>query len=235
MKKKPRDLGVITRELQTALKRETADIIDIGRLLNEAREYFVEHGEWLPWLEDNFSLSISTAHNYMAAHKFAIKFPTVVNLKLRPSALYELGHDLDWRTGLFDQKAMKAIFKAAETKYISGRQAREIAEKMRRPPEPPPKSGKELMAEIAARHATAEAARQEADVILGSAPPELPPAPATILHDVTLSPFDQAIQTLKNLQTKPFDKFTGTEHSAGDIDAISDFLRCVAHAVRSRK
>ena len=128
-----RGIERITRELQTALKREAIDIVAIGRLLIEARAK-LEHGEWLPWLAENFGSSISTADNYMVAARFAAKFPTVANLKLRPSALYMLGHDLEHPCGLFDRRAMRAILRAAKTQWISGDQARDIAEELQ-PPE----------------------------------------------------------------------------------------------------
>jgi hypothetical protein len=38
--------------------------ISAGRLLIEAKAK-VRHGEWLPWLENNFPASEDTAHNYM--------------------------------------------------------------------------------------------------------------------------------------------------------------------------
>ena len=65
-KKISRDLKVITKELHAALKREAADIVAIGDLLIEAHAQ-LEHGEWLPWLAENFGSSVSTADNYMAA------------------------------------------------------------------------------------------------------------------------------------------------------------------------
>jgi hypothetical protein len=36
-------------------KREAADVIAIGKLLNEAKDQLPEHGEWLPWLRDSCS------------------------------------------------------------------------------------------------------------------------------------------------------------------------------------
>jgi hypothetical protein len=84
-----RDLKAIATDLQTAMRRESTSIIDIGRLLTEANQQ-LDHGQWLPWLKENFAGCASTAHNYMAAAALAVKFPTVGNLKLRPSALYWL-------------------------------------------------------------------------------------------------------------------------------------------------
>jgi hypothetical protein len=222
-----RDLKVITKELQTALTRETADIIAIGKLLDEANEQ-LEHGEWLPWLAENFGSSVSTADNYMAAARFAAKFPTVGNLRLRPTALYVLGHDLASPSGLYDCKAIRAIFSEAKTKWVNEKRAREIAEALQKPkPEPIP-----TLEEIKAKRAAAKTAEQaEADAIIDGPPPELPPAPEATAHDVILAPFDQAVKTLANLQTKSLEKFAGTAHRALDIRAIADFLHGVANVI----
>jgi hypothetical protein len=229
-KKVSRALSQITSELQTALKRETDDIIAIGALLNEANAQ-LDHGEWLSWLSENFGSSVSTAYNYMKTAKFVAKFPTVGNFKLRPSALYELANDLDDPSGLYDCKAIRAIFKAAKNKWISGSQARDIAEELQKPPEPPPLSEEELAAEMAARQALDAAREAELNAILNGPPPELPPAPETSVHDVILPSFNQAVWTLKNLQTKPLEKFAGSYHSAADIRVIGDFLHQVADVI----
>jgi hypothetical protein len=133
-KKISRDLGVIARELHTALKREAADIITIGALLTEAKNQ-LDHGEWLSWLAANFGSSVSTADNYIAAARFAAKFPTVGNLKLRlrPTALYALGHDLASPSGRYDRKAITAIFSEAQTKWVNAKRAEEIARSLQTP------------------------------------------------------------------------------------------------------
>src|SRR5580704_11623323 len=86
----------ITSELHDIFKRGTADVIQIGRLLRSAKEE-AGHGEFLPWLERELSLSQKSAERYMAAHKFMIevdapllKSDKLSNLHLRPSALYQL-------------------------------------------------------------------------------------------------------------------------------------------------
>ena len=55
-----RTLAIIRDELDVALKREITNIIAIGGLLAEARRH-LRHGEWYPWLEQNFSLSRQSA------------------------------------------------------------------------------------------------------------------------------------------------------------------------------
>ncbi len=225
-KKIKREINSITTDLQNAMKREASNIIAIGKLLIEADEQ-LDYGEWMPWLENNFGSSISTAGNYMAAAKFAAKFPSVANLKLRPSALYLLGHDLDeddLDDCLFDDKAVKAILKAAETKPISADQARDIAEALK--PKPPLQPL--LTAEERADQLAAEATQEDIDDILDGPPPELPPTQEATAADVNLPPFDQAVKTLMQLHTKPLAKFTCTMHSADDIREIAAFLEYVA-------
>src|SRR5215469_4612116 len=86
----PRALSLIAAEIRE--RTETiADVIEIGGLLIEAREgHQLDHGDWLPWLEQEFDFSERTAQNYMAASRFAAKYETVSYLKVTCSALYYL-------------------------------------------------------------------------------------------------------------------------------------------------
>ncbi len=87
-----RDLSVITDEIKVVLKRRTADIIKLGGLLCEAKKQ-VGHGEWLPWLSREFSLSERSSQRYMKVYKLAVKYDTVADLNISPSALYMLIED----------------------------------------------------------------------------------------------------------------------------------------------
>jgi hypothetical protein len=225
-KKINRDRKVITKELHVALKREAADVIAIGALLIEAHNQ-LGHGGWLPWLAENFDSSVSTAENYMNAARFAAKFPTVGNLRLRPTALYVLGNDLDLEN--FDRKTINAIFREAETKWVNADRVSEIAKSLQKPK--PPKTIEEIEAETAAEAAV----QAETDDIVDGPPPELPPAPEATIHDVILPSFDQAIKTLANPQTKSLEKFAGTAHRAHDLRAIADFLKAVADMIERQK
>jgi len=220
-----REIALIATELQTALNREATDIIAIGGLLIEARAQ-LEHGEWLPWLKENFGSSTHTAENYMAAAHFAAKFATIANLKLRPTALYRLGRKLDDPDGLYSRKAIKAILKAAETEWINVDRANEIATSLQLP-EPPKTIEEEIAAETAAQ--------SEIDDILEGPPPELPPAPEATVYDVIVPPFDQAVETLVQLQTKPLANFAASTHQPHNIRAVTVFLQEVADAIERRK
>jgi Protein of unknown function (DUF3102) len=222
-----RDIGLIAEQLQVVMKREAADIIEIGDLLLEAKDQ-LEHGEWLPWLKTNFGPSTTTAENYMAAARFAAKIPNVVNLKLRPTALYLLGRELDDPSDFYSPKVIKAILKAAETEWVNTERAFEIARSLQ-PPEPP------IEDREAEWIAAEEAERSEIDDILEGPPPDLPPAPEATVRDVILPPFDQAVGTLAQLQTKPLASFIATTYEPDRIRAVIIFLQEVADAIEKRK
>lgn len=220
-------LEAIAKQLRAVMKREAADIIAIGDLLIEAQAQ-LEHGEWLPWLKDNFGSSTTTAENYMNAARLAARIPNVANLKLRPTALYLLGRELDDPDGFYDREAVAAILRAAETEWVNEVRAEEIATSLQ-PPEP-------SIDEIEAEWTAAEEAKQsEIDDILDGPPPELPPAPEATVHDVILPPFDQAVGTLAQLQTKPLVSFVATTHDPDRIRAVIMFLQEVADAIEKQK
>jgi hypothetical protein len=60
--KAQRTLADIEQDLSYALQRKTDNMLEIGRLLNEAKDR-AEHGEWLPWLRRRTALSKSSAEN----------------------------------------------------------------------------------------------------------------------------------------------------------------------------
>jgi hypothetical protein len=226
-KKIRRDIELISEQLQAVMKREAGDIIAIGDLLLEAKDQ-LDHGEWLPWLKNNFGSSTTTAENYMAAARLAAQIPNVVNLKLRPTALYLLGGEVNDPTGFYNRKAIKAILKTAETEWVNEDRAFKIALTLQ-PPMPP-------VDDVETETATAEQTVQsEIDDILEGPPPELPPAPEATVHDVILPPFDQAVATLAQLQTKPLASFVATTHEPDRIRTVINFLKEVADAIEQRK
>ena len=192
-------------------------------MLIEARSQ-IDHGQWLPWLEANFSSSIRSAENYMSAARFAAKYETVANLKLRPSALYLLGGEVDDPYTLFNKKALKAIFKEAEAKWVSATRANNIALSLLAPS---PKT----IVEITVEDEIIAADEAEIEELLDGPPPEPPRAPDTTTHDVILPPFEQAIKTLSSLQSKPLGKFSDTACKPDDIRAIGNFLSEVVDAI----
>jgi len=85
------------REIETRidgiLKSGIAGRIEVGGLLQEAKDDVLDHGEFLPWIKTRWSFSESSAQNFMKAHKLATKFPTVGDSKLSPTALYWLADE----------------------------------------------------------------------------------------------------------------------------------------------
>jgi hypothetical protein len=73
-----------------ALGKQTVDnIIEIGRRLTECKR-ICGHGNWLPWLEQEFGWTNKTAENFINVHKLASKFENFSNLDLPLSGLYLL-------------------------------------------------------------------------------------------------------------------------------------------------
>jgi hypothetical protein len=69
---KTTELDRITAKYHAAERRQTANIIKIGKLLIESRKH-LEPGEWQSWLKENFDLSPNTAQPYIAAAEHAAR------------------------------------------------------------------------------------------------------------------------------------------------------------------
>jgi hypothetical protein len=122
MAKKPkRELSVILDDIDAVLKSDTANIICVGKLLIEAKAQ-VDHGQWLPLLEQRFDFSERTARNYIKAAKYANrKSATIADLKISPSVLYALAGGQSTYLEVEDR-----ILKAAETERVDEERAHEI-------------------------------------------------------------------------------------------------------------
>lgn len=59
-----RDIEMITREIQEAVRSAGENILTVGRGLIEAKSQ-LSHGDWLLWLEKEINFSEATAQNYM--------------------------------------------------------------------------------------------------------------------------------------------------------------------------
>ena len=113
----------------------------------------VGHGEFLPWLEKEFSLSEKSAQRYMAAHKFMttvaaplLKSDKLADLRVRPSALYELT-EMHSR-GAITQADIEAVLKEAAKNWVGGKRLEEIL-KSRHPVETTPEATREAEPEVA--------------------------------------------------------------------------------------
>jgi Protein of unknown function (DUF3102) len=112
-----RPLHTIEGDLLTAMRAESANCITIGRLLIEAQTQ-LDHGQFIAWLEQHCDKSPATAYNYMGAAQFAAKFPTVGNLRLRPTAIYLLAQ-WDNNEGGIDEELREIVFKEAADNWIA--------------------------------------------------------------------------------------------------------------------
>lgn len=74
--------------IKLRMARAAQDIIEVGQELSEQQDS-MGHGNFLAWIESEFSMSQRTAYNFMSVHKeFGSKLATVASLP--PTALYAL-------------------------------------------------------------------------------------------------------------------------------------------------
>jgi hypothetical protein len=250
MKTVRRELSAIANEIHVELKRDTAGTIKIGDLLAEAKKQ-IKHGEWLPWIEENFSMSQATAQRYLQVHKF-LKSRSLRDLEaaknMSATALYELAATK--RDAAYTAEAVQAIFdEAAEGKRIGHGRVQQIAWE---------KEDKAAAAhadmehdveggclcpycssrtEVEAEEAEDAAEQAEAEAILDGSPPDVPPPspePPTPREESVLSSFEQGVDLLRRVMTKPAVKFTGTYLTSADIQNVADFLCQIAIAKTER-
>jgi hypothetical protein len=126
MMKAQRALKDIEMDLSHAVRGKTSNMLEIGKLLNEAKT-LVEHGEWFPWLRRDTALPARTAQQYMAAAAWAdAKNATVAYLELdylSPGAIYALA------SGRYTEETVEQVLAAAATRqrHIGEADVREIA------------------------------------------------------------------------------------------------------------
>jgi hypothetical protein len=111
MKTSKRKLEAIVADLTAVLKRGTADIVEVGRLLDEAKLQ-VKHGAWAKWLSSNFSLSRQSSDNYRKAYLLSLKMPTIGDLRLQAAALYHLCTFDD------DSEVLAAVAEEAKDRWV---------------------------------------------------------------------------------------------------------------------
>jgi len=217
-----RTLATLVVEIEKTLRNDIGNIIKRGELLQEAKDQ-LEHGQWLPWLDENFDMDERTAQRAMSVAKFAAKYDSLSDLYLTKSALYELS------SSDYSEKVIEAVLKEAESNLVNDSRLYEINEELN-PPEPEPVE--EDIHDEADELAEAEA---EAEDILDGPPPDLPPsAEPPSPTDFTLAQFDKAVRSLAELHTKSVSKFVGTDHSGDDLRKIADFLCAVAAALNGK-
>jgi hypothetical protein len=76
-------------EIRRRGKRVVEDVIEIGRRLTEAKK-IAGHGNWLPWLDQEFGWDERTAQRFISVHELAGKSDNLSDLNLPISGLYLL-------------------------------------------------------------------------------------------------------------------------------------------------
>lgn len=221
-------LDRIAAKLRTALRRETTNIIEIGDILIESRKLFAnEHGEWLPWLEKNFERSERSAQRYIAAVEYvAGKSDTVSDFSnLSPSVLHWLA------AGHYNAEQEAAILAATREGRVNHTRAHAICDALASPEDDDATDDDD---DDAADHDGGDdGAEEDAEIkaILDGPPPDVPPPAPNTTPDFPLRAFDEAVNALKQLMTKPAARFTNTVHTTGDLQKVESFI----HAVVDRK
>jgi hypothetical protein len=224
--RKATELDRLAARIRTALRRETKNIIEIGKLLIESRKR-LEHGEWQAWLAENFDLGYRTAINYVNAAEYVAskgKGESISHFaNLSANVLYRLA------AGQFNEQEEAAIL--AEAK--AGKRIDEDAAWAIRDALAPPDDDDAVDAadEDDGGHqddSGDDSEDAESAAILDGPPPAVPPtAPAPPPTNFALRDFDDAIGKLKQLMTKRSADFASTTHSAEDLENVGDFIRAV--------
>jgi hypothetical protein len=254
MKKKARsNLDQIADQIRACLKRQVSDVILIGDLLQEVKDKHLKHGEFLPWLKQEFELSESTAQNFMAASTFAKseaveealekcgKSLQFADLKIRVSALYFLA-----KSELEPSDELIAVFQEAKEKWVGHSRAMEIIWEVqsdkneKRADEQRAREKAEYEKEEhdercscdfcnEKRGGPPEESEQDEDQSEDADPSPGPPPPAplsapTPLEESLTDQFVSTIQKLKKLSTKPAANFVGSPVPVSDLETVVDFL-----------
>jgi hypothetical protein len=215
MKARRNQLDQLVSKLRAALRHETTNIIEIGKLLLKSRK-LLEHGDRQPWLKEHFDLSYRSAAYYTKAAEYAArKGKTATIAHLAPTVLYALAGGTT-----YNQQEEAAILAASRKGRVDADCVAAICQKFR-------------SATVAAAEDADEAeADAETDAILDGQPPAVPPPAPITTPNLALINFDHAVKALKQLMTKPTAQFVGTAHSADDLQGIESFIRMVADAVK---
>jgi hypothetical protein len=221
-------LDRLAGRLHAALMRATRDVILIGNLLIESRKH-LQHGDWQPWLAENFDLSYRTAVNYCAAAEYVerkSKSATVADFAcLSPTVLYALA------AGQYNEQEEAAILAATHKRRVDYDRASAICEALAPADADDAEDADDQ--DDDGKDDGDDGAEEDVEIgaILDGPPPAVPPpAPNLAPPDFALRDFDQAISALKRLMTKPSAQFVSTIHSADELEGVESFIRAVAKA-----
>jgi len=222
---RPTELDRIVKQLRTVLRRRTSDVVLAGNLLIEARKLFAnEHGEWQPWLAENFDLSYHTARNYVAAAEYVArqKLNGSIFGNLAPTVLYRLADG-----GYTEQEEGEISAQAKAGKRIDQDRAFEICEALA-----PPDDDDADDADDGGEDDGEDGDDAESEAILDGPPPDVPQtAPNLAPTDYALHDFNQAIDALNRLRTKlPAQFAEKTTHSVEVLESVELFIHAVMKA-----
>jgi hypothetical protein len=207
--KVPRRVTALDRlagKLRAAQRRETTNIIEIGKLLIESRDHpDMVHGDWQSWLAENFDRDYRTAIRHVNAAEYVerkSKSDTVsVFTNLCPTVLYRLA------AGHHTEQEEAAILAASRKGRVDQDAAGAICEKLA-PPDADENDDDD-----------GDDAEEDPEIaaILDRPPPKVPPAPTLPPTDFDLRAFNEVIGKLKVLMTKPCKQFASTIHTVNDL------------------
>jgi hypothetical protein len=220
------ELDRLAAQVRKVLRRTTRDAIEIGNLLIKSRKY-LEHGEWMPWLAENFDLSYRTAVNYCDAAEYVAQKCNVADFtNLSSSVLYWLA------AGHYSAEEEAAILAATREGRVDETRVAAICDALAPPDDDAADDDREADGDDDAKEAPPDPEIDpEIEAILdGPPPPVPPPAPLPPPPDFALRDFDQAISVLKRLMTKSSVQFASTIHSANDLETVEAFIHAVTKA-----
>ncbi len=119
-------------------KRVGEDINEIGQRLVECKR-LLGHGNWLPWLQQQFGWSVATAERFIAVHKrLGAKIVNLTNLNIGVSSLYLLA-----APSTPEDARIEVIERIGDGEPLTNAQVEEIVAEHKKPtrsPSRPPKS-----------------------------------------------------------------------------------------------
>jgi hypothetical protein len=228
------ELDRITAQLHTILRRDTTSIVEKGKLLLRSRELLAdEHGEWMPWLTENFDMSYRSAINYCKAAEYVArkgKSATVANFaNVAPTVLYGLAEG-----NYTEQEESEILAQAKAGKRVDHDAALAICEALAPPDDDDADDGDDQGQDDGDQDDGDDGAAENPEITAiiarGS---EVQPTENLPPTNFALRAFDQAISELKKLRTKRAAEFTGTIHNENDLEIVADFIRAVAKATCS--
>jgi hypothetical protein len=185
-----------------------------------------EHGQWMPWLAENFDLSYRTALRYVSAAEYVAKSDAVADFaNLSPTVLYELAE------GRYSEQEEGAILAEARERRVDEDAVDAICEALAPPDDDDDDDADDDQDGDSGDDAEPAAAEDPEITAIIEGPPPVPPmAPNLAPPDFALRDFEQAVGALKRLMTRLPAQFAGSTHSAHDLENVESFLRAVTKA-----